>query len=107
VSLLRFSSEIDFDDFKRLCDKRLDIEKQGFTEGFLDAKPPFVDGKTFNLFFSGEDKRKARLFLGHLSFVHQELLTIYVEGVGVDQETMWIPLQVLFAGSRGSDYSTS
>ena len=60
VSLLRFSSGIDFADFKRLGDKRLDIEKQGFTEGFLAAKPAFVGGKTFNLFFFGEDKQKAR-----------------------------------------------
>jgi hypothetical protein len=84
ASLLRVNSEISFDAFKRLCDIRLDLEKQGFTEGFLDAKPPFVDGETFNLFFSGGDKQSGRLFSGHLSAAQQELLTIYVEGFGVE-----------------------
>jgi hypothetical protein len=84
VSLLRANSEISFDAFKRLCDIRRDLEKQGCTEGFSDAKPPFVERNAFHLLFFGEDKQNSRLFSGHLSSAQQELVTIYVEGVGVD-----------------------
>src|ERR1700730_5328507 len=84
VSLLRVNSEISFDAFKRLCDIRIDLEKQYCTEGFLEAKPPVVERNAFHLLFSGGDKRNGRLFSGHLSSAQQELITIYVEGVGVD-----------------------
>jgi hypothetical protein len=83
ISVVHFESEVTFDSFKALCEKRLTIEKQVLAEGHVESDPPVAGGDTYSLLFSGRDKQNDRVFLGYLSLKHRELITVYVEGVGV------------------------
>lgn len=84
VSIMLFGADPSFDDFKRLCMLRLDAEKKDSPECFIQAEPPFdIKGK-FGLFYSGGVKKTGRVFSGYLSLTKRELVTIYIEGIGID-----------------------
>jgi hypothetical protein len=83
ISVMHFESEVTFDGFKALCEKRLTFEKQELAEGQVESDPPVNGGDTYSLLFSGWDKHNGRVFLGYLYLKHRELITIYVEGIGV------------------------
>jgi len=85
ISVLRFNSDATFEDFRRLCQHRIDAERKELVDGFIepDEPKPFKDGDTFGLFYSGGEKRTGRLFSGYLSLAQRQFLTIYVEGLGV------------------------
>lgn len=83
IALLRLGSEPSFDEFKSLCTKRVDAERGQMARGFVQDDPPFRDGESFGMFFSGGDKDSRRVFSGYLSIVGRELITVYVEGIGV------------------------
>lgn len=83
ISVMHFKSEVTFEGFKSLCEKRLTIEKQELAEGRVESGPPVNSGDTYSLTFSGWDKHNGRVFLGYLCLKHRELITIYVEGIGV------------------------
>ena len=84
VSIMRFGADASFDDFKRLCQLRLDAEKKDSPECFIQAEPPFEIKNKFGLFYSGGVKKTGRVFSGYLSLTKRELVTIYIEGIGID-----------------------
>ena len=86
VSTMSFSSETTFEDFKKICDKRIAAEKKELSDGFIDPSEPFKSGNLFGMFFSGGDKKSVRVFSGYLSFTKNQLITVYVEGAGVSPE---------------------
>ena len=83
VSILSFGKDASFEDFKRLCKHRLEAENRELVDGFIKADDPFNDKGMFGMFFSGGDRKNGRIFSGYLSLVNKELITVYVEGIGV------------------------
>jgi hypothetical protein len=53
-----------------------------------------ASGDSFGLFYSGEERKSHRLFSGYLSLRKGELLTIYVEGLGVPPARTSSELQI-------------
>jgi hypothetical protein len=82
ITILRFGKELSFDDFKKLCDKRVEAERRVLADGFIEPSPPFKDGSNFGMFFSGGDKKTGRLFSGYVALSKTDLGTLYVEGIG-------------------------
>jgi len=83
ISTLGFSADVSFDNFKRLCVHRLEAEKKGFVDGFVRPQAPFDASGVFGMLFSGGENQNRRVFSGYLSLAKKELITIYVEGVGI------------------------
>ena len=84
LSVMRFGADPSFDDFKRLCQLRLDAEKRDSPDYFIQSEPAFDLKGKFRMFYSGGDKKAGRVFSGYLSLDRRELVVIYVEGLGVD-----------------------
>jgi len=84
VSIMRFGADASFEDFKRLCQLRLEAEKKDSPDCFVQAEPPFdIKGK-FGMFYSGGVKQSGQVFSGYLSLTKRELVIIYLEGLGTD-----------------------
>jgi hypothetical protein len=83
VSLMRLNADASFQDFKRLCDHRIEAEKKVVSDGFVQPDAPFKQAGTFGMYFSGGDKKANRAFSGYLTLKKRELITIYVEGMGI------------------------
>jgi hypothetical protein len=83
ISILRFGADPSFDDFKRLCQHRIEAEKKVLGGGYIEPDEPFQTPKHFGMFYSGADRQTGRVFSGYLFLAHRELLTIYVESIGV------------------------
>jgi hypothetical protein len=86
-SILRFQADVSFEEFKKLCTRRIEAEKKEFTDGFVDPSEPFNTNETFGMFFSGGDKKAGRIFSRYLSLSKHELTTAYLESVGVPPNT--------------------
>lgn len=84
VSIMRFGADASFEDFKRLCQLRLEAEKKGAPDCFLQPAEPFDLKGKFGMFYSGGEKKAGRVFSGYLSLVKRELVVIYLEGIGVE-----------------------
>ena len=83
ISIMRFGADASFKDFKRLCQLRLEAEKKDSPDCFIQSEPPFdIKGK-FGFFYSGGVKKTGRVFSGHLTLTKRELITIYIEGLGI------------------------
>ncbi len=81
ITTMSFGTEATFDDFKRVCQKRIEAEKREVSDGLVNPSEPFKDGNLFGMMFSGGDKKSGRVFSGYLSYTKRELITLYVEGV--------------------------
>ncbi|MES2692208.1 MAG: hypothetical protein V4773_01965 [Verrucomicrobiota bacterium] len=81
VSIMRFGADASFDDFKRLCQLRLEAEKKDSPDCFVQAEPPFDIESKFGMFYSGGVKKTGRVFSGYLSLTKRELVTVYLEGL--------------------------
>jgi hypothetical protein len=86
ISVMRFGADPSFEDFKRLCEHRLEVEKKDPADVLVRAQPAFDIKGTFGMFYSGVARKTGRVFSGYLSLTKRELVTIYLEGVGVDQD---------------------
>ena len=85
ISLMRFGVAPSFEDFKRFCTLRVEAEKKDLPDVFIepDAPRPFEETGSYGMFFSGGEKKAGRIFSGYLTLMKKELITVYVEGVGV------------------------
>jgi hypothetical protein len=85
ISVLRLGSDATFEDFRKLCQHRIDAERKELSDGFIqpDEPKPFKEDNIFHLFYSGGEKKTGRVFSAYLSLARRDFLTIYVEGVGV------------------------
>jgi hypothetical protein len=84
ISIMRFGADASFEDFKRLCQLRLEAEKKDSPDCFVQAEPPHEIKGAFGMFYSGGFKQSGRVFSGYLSLTKRELVTIYLEGLGID-----------------------
>ena len=88
ISILRLDKAPSFQDFQLLCAHRYDAEKNGVKDLVLipqDPDPHNSEGQ-FTMHFSGEENPTSRVFAGFLWVKGQELVTVYVEGIGVPSE---------------------
>ena len=85
VSLMRFGAAVTFEDFRLLCEKRIESERRELADGVIrpDTPNPFENSDGFGMFYSGEDRKGGRLFSGYLSYRDSELVAVYLEGLGV------------------------
>lgn len=83
ISVMRFGADPSFDDFKRICQHRIEAEKKASPDCFIQAEAPFDLKGKFGMFYSGGDKKSGRIFSGYLSVEKRELVIVYVEGIGV------------------------
>jgi hypothetical protein len=85
ISVLRLDSDATAEDFRKLCQHRIDAESKELGDGYIqpDESKSLKEGDTFHFSYSGGDKKTGRVFSAYLSLVRRELLTIYVECVGV------------------------
>lgn len=101
VSEMGFSSPPALADFKRLCQLRLQAEKQGSKDdAILDVTGPSDDGRHFTFIYSGGDKTDHRLFSGYMTLDGKTLTTIYVEGVGVTPQRHLASFKAFVSGYR-------
>jgi hypothetical protein len=80
---MRFGADASFEDFKRLCQLRLEAKKKDSPDCFVQSEPPFDIKRKFGMFYSGGVKKTGRVFSGYLSLTKRELVTIYLEGLGI------------------------
>jgi len=83
ISLMHFGTAPTFDDFKRLCKHRIEAEQNELADGFIQPTGPSETRDGYLMVFSGGDRQTGRLFSGYFSLANCELITIYVEAVGV------------------------
>jgi hypothetical protein len=85
-SSLTFAAAPSFEEFKRICAHRVQGERLELKDGFIepDVPQPFRDGDSLGMFFSGSDRASGRVFSGYLTLKDRQLVTVYVEGLGVD-----------------------
>ena len=83
ISIIRFVTDGSFDEFKRMCQLRLEAEKNDAPDCFIQSEPPFKIHEKFGMFYSGGVEKTGRVFSGYLSLAKRELVTIYLEGSGV------------------------
>lgn len=102
VSLMRFGAVPSWDDFKRLCALRLQAEKRGEPETFIepDAPQPFEREGRYGLFYSGGEKKTGRMFSCYLSCAKTELVTIYLEATGVAPKDHLASFEAFVTGLR-------
>ena len=98
LSVMRFGADPSFDEFKRVCQLRLDAEKKDSPDCCTQSDPPFDLKGKFGMFYSGGDKKAARVFSGYLSLERRELLVIYLEGLGVDPKEHVEVFQIFVKG---------
>ena len=84
ISVMYFGADASFEDFKRLCALRIEAEKKELGSGFIEPTAPYEKGGRFGMMFYGGEKKTGRIFAGHLSLEKKALITIYLEGSGVD-----------------------
>ncbi len=88
VSIMHCGKAPSFPEFQLLCSHRYDTEKDGIKDLVLipkDPDPKSADGQ-FTMHFSGEENPRTRVFAGFLWVKGQDLITVYVEGIGVPAE---------------------
>jgi len=84
IGLVRFDKEVTSEEFKILCDIRVKGEKKFLKDGYVELEPQFRDRDILGSFFYGADKSSGRVFFGYLCSASKEVVTMYVEGIGVD-----------------------
>jgi len=82
VSVAFFSQGSSFDDFRKLCDLRIEAEGKELGKDFIKPSEPFQNNASSGMFFYGAQDT-GRGFSGYLSLVSGNLITIYLEGTGV------------------------
>ncbi len=83
ISLMEFGVAPGPAEFERLCALRIEAERK-FGAVVFPAKPPFMEDGRWGYFYSGGDKAQGRVFSGFLSLSGRQLITIYVDGRGID-----------------------
>lgn len=87
VSKLDLAAEPSFEDFKVLSEVRIAAEHDGAdNEISLDATPPSNDSNRYTLTYSGGERGTQRLFSCHMVAVGKTVMTVYVEGIGVNAQ---------------------
>ena len=85
ISIMHLGKAPSFEDFEVLCTHRYQAERNGVKDIVLipNEPAPRNDSGDFTLTFSGEENPTSRVFSGFLWIKGSDLITVYVEGIGV------------------------
>ena len=83
-SSLTFGAAPSIEDFKILCRHRIEAERKGDPEVFIEEGKPAQSGDSLVFYYSGGEKQTGRIFSGQLLLVGRELTTTYLESSGTD-----------------------
>jgi hypothetical protein len=83
ISIMHFGADASFSDFKRLCELRLEAERKPSEDIFVQSDGPFDQTGTYGMFYSGGEKKMNRVFSGYVTLKNKELITIYIESIGI------------------------
>jgi hypothetical protein len=100
ISLMTFKAKPTFEEFKRICAHRLEAEKADAPSISLQPDEAFEDAETFGMFFSGKEPGSGRLFSGYITQKDAEIITIYVESIGVDSKRHFQSFQDFVKGLK-------
>lgn len=100
VSKLDLSTVPSFEDFKLICQHRLDAEHQASKDEFLEVTGPTNAGNTYKLLFSGGEKASQLVFSGYMVVAGKTIMTVYVEGIGVSPERHLASFKAFVTGFR-------
>ncbi len=100
ISVMSFGAKPTFAEFKLICSHRLEAEKTDAPNISLTQDEPFEDAGTFGMFFSGKEPESGRLFSGYLTQKDREIVTIYVESIGVDSKRHFQSFQDFVKGLK-------
>lgn len=80
-----FNKNLNPEIFRLICKDRLAVERQELRDGTIwpDSPEPLNRGNSLYLFYSGGEKSTGRIFSTYMTFKEKEVLTIYLEGLGV------------------------
>ncbi len=100
ISIMALSGKPSFDDFKLICSHRLEAEKADAPNITLEQDEPFEDAGTFGMFYSGKEPESGRFFSGYITQKGLEVITIYVESIGVDSKRHFQAFQDFVKGLK-------
>ena len=85
ISIILLKKALTFEEFSVVCARRVEAEKKGMRDGFIHPDPPapYKAGEGFRLYYAGGDKSTHRVFSAYLLHVESEVLTVYLEGLGI------------------------
>ncbi|HVU33822.1 MAG TPA: hypothetical protein VHE61_10330 [Opitutaceae bacterium] len=108
LSVSYFGNPPSFDDFKALSTRRLQAEKKAAPDAFLEPDPPvpFEKDGRFGLLYTGGQKSSGRVFSCSFGFEKDELVTVYVEGIGIDPKVHLASFETFVAAVRSTGRSS-
>ncbi len=88
ISTMELNKNVNGEIFGVICRDRLAAERQELRDGVIspDSPTPIKRGNSFFFFYSGVDKDDGRVFSTYMTFKEKDVLTIYLEGLGVAPE---------------------
>jgi hypothetical protein len=86
ISHRTFGREPSFGEFEVMCEQRLTAERQALEDGFVESKGASEQAGVCTLIYFGGDKATNRMFSGFLLLAADTLVTIYVEGLGIEPQ---------------------
>jgi hypothetical protein len=98
LSTIHFAEDPSLEAFEILCERRLEGERREFEDGFIEGGEPQAVGDGFVMVYSGGDKDSGRIFSGFLSLKLRELVTVYVESIGMSSEDHLQTFKTLVSG---------
>jgi hypothetical protein len=85
ISTIGFERLLSFEEFCSVCAHRVEAEKKGLRDGFIHPDPPvpFQADGGHRMVYIGGDKSTHRVFSAYLLQIESEVLTVYLEGLGI------------------------
>jgi hypothetical protein len=87
LSSLVFGTIPSIEDFKLLCRHRMDSERKGAPDVFIEEGEPARSNGALVFLFSGGERQSRRIFSGQLLLVGKQLTTTYLESSGIDPKS--------------------
>ena len=84
LSFLTLKTQATFEEFQRMCEERLNAEREQLVDGAIEPNPkPIQHGRVFGLVYSGGDRNTRRIFSTYLLSHGTRLVTLYLEGFAI------------------------
>jgi hypothetical protein len=85
IGIISLKKGLTFDEFCVVCARRVEAEKKRMRDGFIHPDPPtpYKAAESFSLYYAGGDKSAHRVFSAYLLYIESEVVTVYLEGLGI------------------------
>ena len=87
LSSLVFGTVPTIEEFTKLCRHRMDAERKGAPNAFIEEGEPIRISDSLVFLYSGGDKQSGRIFSGQLLLAGKQLTTTYLESSGIDPKS--------------------